>query len=227
MKHEIACRPSYSVLDVELERDETIVAESGAMAWMDEGIAIKTSSRGGIFSGIKRKLLAGESFFQNRYTATHGVARVAFAPGPAGDIREHDLEDEELYLQKGAYLASTEGVKCDAKFGGLRGFFNEGLFILRVSGTGKLFFASYGDIHPVDVDGHYVLDNGYAVAWEPSLKYKLTRARKIRSFLFSDQMMLRFSGTGRIWVQSHSPHSFANWVHPFRAVKSKSSSSDD
>ena len=87
---------------------------------------------------------------------------------------------------------------------GLRGFFNEGMFVLRVTGTGTLFFHAYGDISPVDVSGEYVVDNGYAVAWEPTLTYQLTRGRRIRSFLFSDQLLLRFSGHGRIWLQSRS-----------------------
>ena len=52
--------------------------------------------------------------------------------------------------------------------------------IFKCSGQGVLFFHAYGDIQEVDVDGEYVVDNGYAVAWEPSLEYTMTRARKIR-----------------------------------------------
>ena len=227
MRYEISNRPSYSVLDVVLEQGETVAAESGAMAWMDEGVEIKTSSRTGVFSGLKRKFLAGESFFQNRFTAMHDGCGVSLAPGSAGDICPYLMEDSELFLQKGAYLASSEGVRCDAKFDGLRGFFNEGFFVLRATGTGHLFFSSYGDIEPIEVDGRYLVDNGYAVAWEPSLTWRLTKSRRIRSFLFSEQFLLEFSGRGTVWVQSRSPQSFANWVHPFRMVKSKSSSSDD
>ena len=106
----------------------------------------------------------------------------------------HELTHGELLLEKGAYLASSEGVTCDAKWDGLRGFFNEGMFVLRVTGTGTLFFHAYGDVLPIDVSGEYVVDNGYAVAWEPTLTYQLTRGRRIRSFLFSDQLLLRFSG---------------------------------
>lgn len=94
--------------------------------------------------------------------------------------------------------------------------------MLRVTGTGTLFFGGYGDVHEVTVNGSYTVDNGYAVAWEPSLEYHLTRARKIRSFLFSDQLLLNFSGTGRVWVQSRSPVSLANWVYPFRRKRAKS-----
>ncbi len=227
MKFEIESRPSYSVLEAQLEVGETIVGESGAMAWMDETVTTKTSARGGVFTGVKRKLLGGQSFFQNRFTADTGPGSVWLAPPVAGDIRHHVLDDEHLFLQKGAYLASSEGVNCDAKFDGLRGFFNEGLFILRASGRGDLFFASYGDIEAVAIDGSYVVDNGYAVAWEPQLEYRLRKARRIRSFLFADQILIEFTGRGTIWVQSHSPQTFANWVHPFRAVKSSSSGGDD
>ena len=220
MKHQIICEPTYSAVEVSLDAGERFVAESGAMAWMSANIQTETSTRGGIMAGMKRKLLTGESFFQNTYYPEGGPGTVTFAPGSAGDIAAHELKNSELLLEKGAYLASSEGVTCDSKWDGLRGFFNEGMFVLRVTGTGTLFFNAYGDIYPIDIDGEYVVDNGYAVAWEPQLTYQLTRGRKIRSFLFSDQLLLRFSGKGRIWLQSRSPRSLAAWVYPFRPVES-------
>jgi uncharacterized protein (TIGR00266 family) len=111
-------------------------------------------------------------------------------------------------------------VQCDSKWQGFSGWFKEGLFALRCTGTGMLFFNSYGRIQEVQVNGEYVVDNGYAVAWEPTLQHKLTKARKIRSFLFSDQLLMKFLGHGRLWVQSRSPRSLANWAHPFRPVQS-------
>ena len=222
MQYEITCNPTYSAVEVSLEADERFVADSGAMAWMSGNVKTKTAARGGLIAGMKRKLLSGESFFQNTYCPEGGPGTVTFAPGSTGDICAHELSNGELFLEKGAYLASSEGITCDSKWDGLRGFFNEGMFVLRVTGTGTLFFHAYGDIHPVDVDGGYVVDNGYAVAWEPTLTYQLTRGRKIRSFLFSDQLLLRFAGQGRVWLQSRSPRTLANWVHPFRRVESKS-----
>ena len=218
MQYSIDHKPSYSLLDLHLGPGESVVSESGAMAWMEGPLAVKTSTRGGVLSGLKRKLLSGESFFQNTYTATGDGARLALAPGSAGDVVSYDLNGE-LLLEKGAYLASTTGVQVDARFDGLKGLFNEGLFVLRCTGEGQLFFTAYGDIQEVEVDGEYVVDNGYAVAWEPSLNYRLTKARRIRSFLFGDQLLLRFSGRGKVWVQSRSARSMANWVHPFRRVQ--------
>jgi hypothetical protein len=73
------------------------------------------------------------------------------------------------------------------------------------------------------VDGSYIVDNGYAGAWEPSLQYSMTHSLRIRSFLFADQVLIRYSGQGKLWVQSRSPRSLANWVYPFRPEKSRSS----
>ncbi len=218
MQYSIEFQPSYSLLDLRLEQGEKIVSESGAMAWMEGPLEVKTAARGGVMQGLKRRLLSGESFFQNTYTAQGSGARLALAPGPAGDIVPLEL-DGELLLEKGAYLASDPGVSVDARFDGLRGLFNEGLFVLRCTGRGLLFFNAYGDIQQIDVDGEYRVDNGYAVAWEPSLSYRLTRARRIRSFLFSDQLILHFTGRGKLWVQSRSARSLASWVYPYRRVR--------
>jgi uncharacterized protein (TIGR00266 family) len=222
MHYEIIGQPSFSLLEVTLVPGERIVSDAGAMAWMEGPLKTETSTRGGALAGLKRAVLAGESFFQNTYLAEGGSAKVALAPGVAGDIVPYELADGELFLERGAYLASVEGVQCDSSFQGLKGLFSEGLFVLRITGTGLLFFSAYGAVEEIQVNGTYTLDNGYAVAWEPTLQYRLTRARRIRSFLFSDQLLLQFTGNGKVWVQSRSPISLANWVYPFRRKKSKS-----
>ncbi len=224
MDYDIKTQPSYSLLEVTLDAKETIVAESGAMAWMSDNIDISTSTRGGVLSGLRRSALGGESFFQNTFSSRDGQGLVGLAPGQPGDIVPYDMANGDLMLEKNAYLASEEGVKIDSSFQGLRGLFNEGMFILRASGSGMLFFNSYGDVETVEVDGSYIVDNGHAVAWEPSLIYSITKGRSIRSFLFSDQLLLRFSGRGKLWIQSRNPRSLASWVYPFRSVQSGGSS---
>lgn len=220
MQYRIQCQPSYSVLEMRLRPGEQVVTEAGAMVWMSDNLNVATSTRGGLFSGLKRSVLTGESFFQNTYVAEGGAGLLGLAPGQPGDIVPYVLDYSELYLERGAYLASTPDVECNSDFQGLRGLFNEGLFILRASGAGTLFFNSYGDIEEVEVNGSYVVDNGHAVAWEPTLEYELTKARRIRSFLFSDQLLMRFHGQGRLWVQSRNPRSLADWIYPYRPEKS-------
>ncbi len=226
MKYEIQNRPAYSVLEVTIDPSESIVAESGAMVWMSDSIQLSTSARGSVFKSLRRSVLGGESFFQNVFEAQDIPGLVGLAPGQPGDIVAVDLRDGDILMEDSAYLASEQGVEIDSDFSGLRGLFNEGLFILRASGSGLLFFTGYGDIEEVQVDGSYTVDNGYAVAWEPSLDYDITRGRSIRSFLFSDQLLLRFRGRGRLWVQSRNPQALANWVHPYRSVTRESKDDD-
>ena len=140
MEYTIEAQPSYSLLEVTLDSGEQIVAEAGAMTWMDANVHVETSVRGGLLSGIKRTLLSGESFLQNTYTARDGRATVGFGPGQPGDIHAYEMDGGELLLERGAYLVSTTGVETNADFQGLRGLFNEGLFVLRLSGSGLVFF---------------------------------------------------------------------------------------
>jgi len=218
MEFSIVGGTSYPALEVTLTPGDEVVAEAGAMAWMDTTVQTKTSARGGIMAGLSRKLLTGESFFQNTYSVADKPGSIALVPGSPGTIVQHEMSGD-LNLEKGAYLASTPGVEIKSKFEGLKGLLNEGLFVMRATGQGTLFFSGYGDVEPIDVDGEYVVDNGYAVAWEAGLTYKLSKAKKIRSFLFSDQILLRFSGRGRVWVQSRSPQALANFFYSYRPVK--------
>ena len=220
MDYVVHSQPSYSLVEITLNPGEQLVTEAGAMAWMTQNMRAETSARSGILSSLSRSVLGGESFFQNTYEAEGGPGTIGLAPGQPGDILAYEMNGKELLLEKGAYLASTPGVTTNSDFQGLLGLFNEGMFILRASGTGTLFFNAYGDIQEIDVDGPYMVDNGHAVAWEPTLNYRLTRAARIRSFLFSDQIIMEFSGRGRLWVQSRNPRSLADWVHPFRGTKS-------
>lgn len=224
MKYEIQADGAYPCLEVTLNQGETLVSEAGAMAWMDPGIKCKTGSRGGVAAGLKRAMLGGESFFQNEYSTDAPTGRVTLVSGQAGEIRAIEMDGERLLMEKGAYLASTPGVQIDSKFQGLKGLFSEGMFVLQASGSGTMFWSSYGDIQEVQVAGDYLVDNGFAVAWDASLQYNLQKTGKnIRSFLFAQALMMRFSGQGRVWVQSRSPQNLASFIYPFRPVKEKSS----
>ena len=221
MDYSIESGSSNSVLEVSLSIDEQIVSEAGAMAWMSSNIKVDTGARGGIGSSLGRSVLGGESFFQNTYSAVGSAGQIGLTPGQPGQVVAHEMRGDELLLEKDAYLASEPTVELNTNFQGLGGLFNEGMFVLRASGSGMLFFDAYGDIEQVEVNGDYVVDNGHAVAWEPGLSYSITRARQIRSFLFSDQLLLRFSGVGKLWVQSRNPRSLANWIYPFRRIEKK------
>ena len=222
MKYNIVSAPSYSLIEMNLGEGESVIVEPGSMAWMDTTIKPKTEIKGGFFAGIKRRF-AGESFFLNTYTAEGGSGNIGIAPGYSGDIIVRELNNETLYMERGAYLCHVGNIETSATWEGFSGMFAEGMFGLRVSGTGLLFFGSYGDVQEVEVAGSYTVDNGYAVAWEENLDYSIGRSgRSIRSFLFGDQLICRYQGRGKLWIQTRSPRNLAAWVHPFRRVKSKS-----
>ncbi len=219
MDYAIEARPTYSYLELTLTPGESVVTEAGAMAWMSPGLRIQTSTRGGIMAGLSRAALTGESFFQNTYEAVNSPGLLGLTPSLAGDIVAHQMTGRELLLEKGAYLASHPSVQLSSNFQGLRGLFNEGMFVLRATGDGLLFFNAYGGIEKIDLDGEYIVDNGLAVAWDSNLSYTITRARSLGSFLFSDRLLMRFSGRGSLWVQSRRPQGLAAWAHPYRAVQ--------
>ena len=221
MKYDKVCAPSYSLLEMTLNEGESVIVEPGSMAWMDTTVKPKTEMKGGLFAGLKRRM-GGESFFLNTYTAEGGSGKIGIAPGYSGDIVVKELNDETIYMERGAYLCHLGNIETSATWEGFKGIFAEGMLGLRVSGTGLLFFGSYGDIQEVEVNGSYTVDNGYAVAWESSLDYSISfSGRKIRHFLFSEQFLCQYHGNGKLWIQTRSPRNLAAWVHPFRPVQSK------
>ena len=109
MQYEIRCNPSFSILEVALQPGDQLTTEAGAMAWMSPNLKVTTSTRGGMMAGLKRKLLSGESFFQNTYEAQGEAGSIGVAPGAAGDIVAYDLSQGELLLGFISVSSSTGG----------------------------------------------------------------------------------------------------------------------
>ena len=222
MKYNIISAPTYSLVEMTLNPGESVVVEPGSMTWMDTSIIPKTEMQGGFLAGLKRRM-AGESFFLNTYKAEVDSGVIGIAPSFSGDIIVRELNNESIFMERGAYICHLGNLETSVSWEGFRGTFAEGMLGLRVSGTGLLFFGSYGDVQEVEVDGSYTVDNGYAVAWESSLDYSIgATGRTIRSWLFGDQWICRYHGKGKVWIQTRSPRNLASWVHPFRRVRSKS-----
>lgn len=218
--------PEYAMAICRLQAGEAVRAESGAMATMDPDIEVQTQARGGVLKGLSRKILQGESFFQNTFTARTRDAEISFVNAALGDLMVHELQDEEFYLSSGAYVLSGEGVETNAKWGGLRGMFGgTGLVMLRCSGSGPLVFGAFGALMSIPVSGEYVVDTGHVVGFEPSLDYELSSIGGIKSFLFSgESLVMRFRGEGRVWIQTRNGPAFGAWANQFRRVQSSSDS---
>ncbi|TGK17497.1 TIGR00266 family protein [Leptospira fluminis] len=229
MKYEILAKPDFPVLKVSLENGESIRAESGAMVAMAPNVKMETKAEGGIFASAKRALLSGESFFQNTFSAEGNGGDLYLTSETQGDLEHRSLNNEELILSRGAYVAGSTGLVIDSKWGGFKGFFSgEGLFFLKVGGTGDLFFSSFGAIHTVDVDGTYIVDTGHIVGFETTLDYHIDRIGGLKSlFLSGEGLVAKFSGKGKLYVQSRNQNSFAAWADGWRRVEKSSSSGGD
>ena len=188
------------------------------MMAMSPAVEIETSTKGGVLKGLRRSVLGGESFFMNTFTATGPGAEVSFAPALPGDIVEWALTGQTVYLQSGSYLAASEDVDVDSTWGGAKTFFSrEGLFMLKVHGTGTVLVSSYGAIQPLDLapGQSYTVDTGHMVGWSEQVTYEVRKIGGWKSTMLSGEgLVCRLTGPGRIYLQTRSPESFLAWIVP-------------
>jgi uncharacterized protein (TIGR00266 family) len=217
MEFDISHRPSYAQLELSLDAGESVRAEAGAMVSHSGGIDVETNAEGGILKSLSRSLLGGESFFMNTFSAT-APSTLNLAPALSGDITHKELHDETLYVQSTSFIASDPSIDVDTKFGGGKTFFGgEGLFLLKMTGTGPAFISSYGAIDEVHVHPgeSVVVDTGHIVAFEESLDFEVSRVGGLKSTLFSGEgLVCEFSGEGTLWTQTRSPEAFLSWLIP-------------
>lgn len=217
MEVEILYHPSDALGIVKLGAGESIQAEAGAMVSMSRGIEIQTQAKGGVLGGLKRSVLGGESFFINTFTA-QSPGEITVAPVLPGDITNHRLSGETIYVQSGSYMASSTTIEVDTKWGGAKTFFSrEGLFLLKVGGTGELLLSSYGAIHEIDLGPgeSYVLDTGHMVAFGEGVGYSVRKVGGWKSTLLSGEgLVVDLTGPGKVWIQTRSPNGFLGWLIP-------------
>lgn len=218
MHTDIHFSPSFAVALVRLAPGEIVRSEAGAMVSMSDAVEITTDTQGGIMRGLKRSVLGGESFFMNTFTATGPGAELSFAPPLPGDVVEWTLSRQTVYLQSGSYLASSDGIDVDSSWGGSKTFFSrEGLFMLKVQGTGNLLVSSYGAIQPIDLapGQSYTVDTGHMVGWSEQVTYEVRKIGGWKSTMLSGEgLVCRLTGPGRIYLQTRSPDSFLAWLLP-------------
>ncbi len=220
MKYDILGRPSYSALLCTLANGEKIHTESGAMLAMDTGAQIEGTMKGGLLQALKRTVLTSESFFVTTVTANKDDTQVYLAPRATGDIEAIELKGDEYIVQGGGYLASTEGIESDAKFSGWKGFLSgEGIFMVKVKGTGTLFVSSFGSILKKEVKAgeQFTVDNGHIVAFSATMTYEIHRVGEGLANMVTtgEGLACTFSGPGTLLLQTRNLRSFAESIMPF------------
>lgn len=216
MKITVEGKPVFAHVIVELEPGETFVAESDAMSSMSAELDMTAKFNGGLFSGLLKKYLGGESLFVNHFTNnTNKTLNLYLSQPTPGDIEVKELNGNSFCIQSGSYIASEAGVKLGLKWAGIGSFIGrEGLFKLVVSGEGKVLFGAYGGILEKEINGEYIIDSGHLVAYEPAMKLKPQLAGGIvGSFLGGEGFVTRVEGKGKIYIQTRSISGLASWVN--------------
>ena len=224
MKTEIIDSPDFSFVRLTFDHaGESVVSESGAMVSRDSGIQMKTNMRGGIGASLKRKVMGGESMFQNTFTATEPGQHIILAPAVEGDMKDVALSDNETwFLQRGAYVAHSGEIQINTKWGGAKGFFSgAGLFLLKLMGPGTLFYAGYGALREIELNNEeFVCDNDHVVGFSEGLTYKVEKFGGYKGLFFSGEgFVTRFSGSGKVILQTRNPSSLAAFLQPYRPVE--------
>ena len=209
--------PDYGFVTVQLPANEMIKVESSAMATMDTNLQMKTKFKGGI-----GRMVTGESIFINEFTAEGAPGEIGIAPGAPGDLSHQYLDNQTIFLQNSAFVACSNDVNVETKWQGLtKGFFSgESLFLIRCSGVGDLWFNTYGAIIEIDITEDYVVDTGNIVGFTEGLDYKITKVGGYKSLFFSGEgFVCRFSGQGKVWIQTRGVDALVGWAHWFRPIK--------
>jgi len=215
-------QPAFSLAYVKVGANEEIRVEPGAMVSHTAGMTMNTKAEGGLFGGLKR-MVAGESFFQNTWKAPGQGGEITLAPAVAGDMFVLPVSGDFL-LASGAYVASEMNLTIDASWGGSKGFFGGGgLILLKVSGNGKLVACSYGAIFDKTLAAGetYVVDTDHIVGMDTSVNFKVEKSGSWKSTILGGEgLVCHLTGPGRILMQSRSVSAFVSWLSPKLPTKS-------
>jgi uncharacterized protein (TIGR00266 family) len=208
------------IVEVELDPNETVIAEAGAMSYMEDGIDFEAKMGDGsnpekgffgrLFDAGKR-VFTGESAFMTHFTNRgQGKRRVAFAapyPGKIVPVQMAELGGE-LLCQKDAFLCAALGTQVSIAFNKRFGaglFGGEGFILQRLRGDGMAFVHAGGTVVRKDLrDQKLRVDTGCLVAFTPSITYDIERAGGLKSMVFGGEglFLATLQGTGTVWLQS-------------------------
>ena len=222
-EYEIKFSPSYSILNIYLKKDQTILAEAGSMIYHDVSIGIKTRKANKSFWKSIVRTLAGESFWINEFTAESGDGIIGLAPPYPGDIMKIKVEPGKSWLvYSGAFLACSPSVDTSTKFSGFKkGMFGgEKMFYLQITSPKEadLFVSALGGFFIRDLkDGEKLrIDNSHMVAIEGEIKWDIKRVGGIKATLFSKEgIVIELEGPGKVIFQTRSPSEIISWIYRY------------
>jgi uncharacterized protein (TIGR00266 family) len=176
---------------------------------MAEGIDMDARMQGGFLGGLKRKLLAGESFFLTFFRSSTNGARVAFAGPYPGKILRMPLQGSALLCQRDSFLCAAGQIDINIAFTKKLGagfFGGEGFILEKLEGTGEAFIHSGGTVLQMDLKPGEKLrvDTGCLVAFDPTVDYDIQLVGGIKTAIFGGEGLFfaTMTGPGRVWIQT-------------------------
>ncbi|MDG1440857.1 MAG: TIGR00266 family protein [Flavobacteriales bacterium] len=205
---------------IELDPNETVIAEAGSMNWMDGGISFEAKMGDGsevnssfmnkLFS-VGKRVLTGESIFLTHFTNIgSGKKEVAFAAPYPGSIIPIDLKEVngEILCQKDAFLCAAMGTNVSIAFNkriGAGFFGGEGFILQKLRGNGLAFLHAGGTVVKKELNNETLLiDTGCIVAFTNNLDYNIEKAGNLKSMIFGGEglFLATVKGTGTVYLQS-------------------------
>lgn len=208
------------IVEVELDSGETVIAEAGAMNYMQDGIVFEARMGDGSEAGsglmgkllnVGKRVLTGESIFMTHFTnSASGKKRVAFAAPYPGKIIPIDMSSiqGELFCQKDAFLCAAFGTNLGIAFNRRLGtgfFGGEGFILQRLRGDGMAFVHVGGTVVKKELHNEMIrVDTGCLAAFTTGIEYDIQRAGNLKSMFFGGEglFLATLSGTGTVWLQS-------------------------
>ena len=208
------------IVEVELDPDETVIAEAGVMNYMDSGISFEakmgdgSAANEGIFGmlkGVGKRVLSGESIFLTHFTNIgQGKKSVAFAAPYPGKIIALDLQETgEFTCQKDAFLCAALGTKIGISFHkklGVGFFGGEGFILQKLEGDGMAFIHAGGTIIEKHLQAGETLrvDTGCMVGFAPTVEYNIQFVGGFKNALFGGEglFLATVKGPGLVYLQS-------------------------
>ncbi len=226
MKYNIIGEPMPVVI-CDVEPGETLTTESGSMSWMSPNMQMQTTTNGGLGKAFGR-MFTGESMFQNKYTAVGGPGQIAFASSFPGSIRALQVSGANGYiLQKGSFLAGTEGVTLSVHMQKKLGaglFGGEGFIMQKLSGNGIAF---------VEIDGHaveyelmqgqsMVVGTGHLAYMSDTCTMEIKSTGSAKNAILGGEGFFNtiIHGPGKVVLQSMPVYKLAHAVQPYIVTRS-------
>ena len=243
--HEIDYRiygEELQFVEVELDPNETAIAESGAFMMMDNGIEMQTifgdgsqqQQSGGILGKLMsagKRLLVGESLFMTAFTNTgQGKKKVSFASPYTGKIIVFDLKElgGKIIAQKDAFLCAAKGVSIGIEFQRRLGtgiFGGEGFIMEKLEGDGLAFAHAGGYVVERQLLPGEILkvDTGCVVAYTAGIDFDIEMVKGIKNFMFGGEGLFFavLRGPGKVWLQSLPISRLAGRIMQYGTYKRK------